>query len=57
MTLESLPVESAGSIRFLVGNLHQLTAFLAYSSTPGRKLARYSGLAHGRKDFRGYWRA
>ena len=54
-TLESLPVESAGSIRFLVGNLQQLTAFLAYSTARGRKLARYSGPSHGHKDFRGYW--
>ena len=56
-TLESLPVESAGSIRFLVGNLHQLTAFLAYSTPRGRRLAHYSGPSHGRKDFKGYWRA
>lgn len=48
-TLERLPVESAGSIRFLVGNLQDLTAFLAYSAR--RKLA------HGHKEFKGYWRA
>jgi hypothetical protein len=34
-TLERLPVESAGSIRFLVGNLQDLTAFLAYSTRAG----------------------
>jgi hypothetical protein len=56
-TLERLPVETAGSIRFLVGNLGDLTAFLAYSTKPGRKLARYSGLSHGHKEFKGYWRA
>ena len=56
-TLESLPVESAGSIRFLVGNLHQLTAFLAYSTRRGRQLARYTAASHGHKDFKGYWRA
>lgn len=56
-TLESLPVETAGSIRFLVGNLHQLTAFLAYSTRRGRKLARYTAASHGHNDFKGYWRA
>lgn len=54
-TLERLPVESAGSIRFLVGNLPDLTAFLAYSTPPGRRLARYAGVAHGRKELKGYW--
>ena len=53
--LESLPVESAGSIRFLVGNLHQLTAFLAYSAPRGRRLSHYTGGAHGHKDLKGYW--
>jgi hypothetical protein len=57
-TLEHLPVESAGSIRFLVGNLQDLTAFLAYSTQRGRKLARYTGGSlHGHADFKGYWRA
>ena len=48
-TLERLPVEAAGSIRFLVGNLPGLTAFAAYSTR--------RNLAHGHKEFRGYWRA
>jgi hypothetical protein len=56
-TLERLPDETAGSIRFLVGNLQQLVAFLAYSTPRGRQLARYSPGVHGRKDFKGYWRA
>ena len=56
-TLERLPVESAGSIRFLVGNLQELTAFLAFSTPRGRQLARYAAGQHGHKDFRGYWRA
>jgi hypothetical protein len=56
-TLERLPVESAGSIRFLVGNLADLTAFLAYTTPRGRRLARYVGGAHGHNDFKGYWRA
>jgi hypothetical protein len=56
-TLESLPVETAGSIRFLVGNLHQLTAFLAYSTRRGRRLARYTGPSNGHKELKGYWRA
>jgi hypothetical protein len=56
-TLEQLSVETAGSIRFLVGNLADLTAFLAYSTQRGRKLSRYSGLSHGHKEFKGYWHA
>jgi hypothetical protein len=56
-TLERLPVESAGSIRFLVGNLQDLTAFLAYSTPRGWRLARYAGGRHGHKEFKGYWRA
>jgi hypothetical protein len=56
-TLERLPVESAGSIRFLVGNLQDLTAFLAFSTQRGRQLARYTAGQHGQKDFKGYWRA
>jgi hypothetical protein len=56
-TLERLPVESAGSIRFLVGNLQDLTAFLAYTTRPGRRLARYAGISHGRKELKGYWHA
>jgi hypothetical protein len=57
-TLEQLPVESAGSIRFLVGNLQDLTAFVAYSTQRGRQLSRYTGgKLHGHNEFRGYWRA
>ena len=56
-TLEQLPVETAGSIRFLVGNLQDLTAFLAYSTGPGWRAARYGGVSHGHKEFKGYWRA
>ena len=57
-TLEQLPNESAGSIRFLVGNLQDLTAFVAYSTRRGRHLARYTGVGlHGHNDFKGYWRA
>jgi hypothetical protein len=54
-TLESLPVESAGSVRFLVGNLPDLTAFLAYSTRAGWRAAHYTGVAHGRKELKGYW--
>jgi len=54
--LEQLDVESAGSIRFLVGNLCDLTAFVAYSTRRGRQLARYTGGGlHGHKELRGYW--
>jgi hypothetical protein len=56
-TIEHLPDETAGSIRFLVGNLTQLTAFLAYSTKRGHHLARYSAGRHGYKEFKGYWRA
>jgi hypothetical protein len=55
--LEALPVESAGSIRFLVGNLADLTAFLAYSTRVGWRLSRYGGPVHGHKEFKGYWHA
>jgi hypothetical protein len=55
-TLEALPVESAGSIRFLVGNLQDLTAFVAYSTPRGRRLARYTGGGlHGHNELKGYW--
>jgi hypothetical protein len=55
--IESLPDDAAGSIRFLVGNLQQLTAFLAYSTPRGWRLARYAGAQHGHKELKGYWRA
>jgi hypothetical protein len=68
-TVEALPAESAGSIRFLVGNLPDLVAFLAYSEAGvydaqrrrirrrpvGWRLTRYAGVADGRKEFKGYW--
>lgn len=56
-TMERLPVESAGSIRFLVGNLPGLTAFVAFSTRRGRRLARFAPGSHGHKELRGYWRA
>jgi len=69
-TVEALQVESAGSIRFLVGNLPDLVAFLAYSEAGvydpkrrrvrrrpvGWRLTRYAGVADGRKELKGYWR-
>jgi hypothetical protein len=68
-TAESLPAESAGSIRFLVGNLPDLVAFLAYSEAGvydvkrrvvrrrpvGWRLTRYAGVSDGRKELKGYW--
>jgi hypothetical protein len=54
-SIESLPVESAGSIQFLVGNLQDLTAFLAYSTPRGWRLSRYAGAKHGHKELKGYW--
>jgi hypothetical protein len=56
--IESLSDDVAGSIRFLVGNLQNLTAFLAFSTQRGRRLARYTGaFKHGHDDFKGYWHA
>lgn len=66
---ESLEGESAGPIRFLVGNLPDLVAFLAFSEAGsydprrrrllrrpvGWRLTRYAGLADGRKELKGYW--
>jgi hypothetical protein len=68
-TVEGLPTESAGSIRFLVGNLPDLVAFLAYSEAGvydakrkrlrrrplGWRLTHYAGVADGRKELKGYW--
>jgi len=55
--IESLPDEAAGSIRFLVGNLPDLTAFLAYSTKRGHRIARFATPTRGHKEFKGYWRA
>jgi hypothetical protein len=54
-TVESLQAESAGSIRFLIGNLPDLVAFVAYGRPLGRKLTKYAGVADGRKELKGYW--
>jgi hypothetical protein len=68
-TVERLPTESAGSIQFLVGNLPDLVAFLAYSEAGvwdakrrrarkrpvGWRLTRYTRVSNGRKEFKGYW--
>jgi hypothetical protein len=53
--IESLQAESAGSIRFLVGNLPDLVAFIAYGRPLGRRLTKYAGVADGRKELKGYW--
>jgi len=55
--IETLPDDVAGSIRFLVGNLQDLTAFLAYSTQRGWSIARFVGARHGYKELKGYWRA
>ena len=52
---ESLQAESAGSIRFLIGNLPDLVAFIAYGRPLGKRLTRYAGVADGRKELKGYW--
>jgi hypothetical protein len=54
-TVAALPVENAGSIQFLVGNLPDLAAFLAYSARSSYRLSHYSGVSNGRKEFKGYW--
>lgn len=56
-TVAALPVENAGSIQFLVGNLPDLAAFLAYSARSSWRMSRYSGVSNGRKEFKGYWHA
>jgi hypothetical protein len=53
--IESLQAESAGSIRFLLGNLPDLVAFIAYGQPLGKQLTRYAGVADGRKELKGYW--
>ncbi len=53
--IEGLQAESTGSIRFLVGNLPDLVAFVAYGRPLGRRLTKYAGVADGRKDLKGYW--
>jgi hypothetical protein len=55
LTIEGLQTESSGSIRFLVGNLPDLVAFIAYSRPLGRRLTKYAGVADGRKELKGYW--
>jgi hypothetical protein len=54
-TVEGLQTESSGSIRFLIGNLPDLVAFIAYSRPLGRRLTKYAGVADGRKELKGYW--
>ena len=54
-TLEGSTSEETGSIRFLAGNLPDLTAFLAYSRPLGRRLTGYTGVADGRAELKGYF--
>jgi hypothetical protein len=56
-TVAALPLESAGSIQFLLGNLPDLAAFLAYSAPSSYRLSGYSGVSNGRKELKGYWHA
>ncbi|MBA3717249.1 MAG: hypothetical protein H0W87_03355 [Actinobacteria bacterium] len=55
--LEAIDNPEAGALRFLAGNLPGLVAFLAYATPTGRKLSRYSGVADGRPEFKGYFHA
>lgn len=56
--LEALDSPEAGALRFLAGNLPGLVAFLVYADRKvGWKLSRYSGVADGRKEFKGYFHA
>ena len=56
--LESYDSPEAGALRFLAGNLPGLVAFLVYSDPKvGYKLSRYSGVADGRREFKGYFHA
>ena len=56
--LEAIDSPEAGALRFLAGNLPGLVAFLVYADRKvGWKLSRYSGVADGRKEFKGYFHA
>ena len=56
--LEALNGPEAGALSFLAGNLPGLVAFLVYSDPKvGYKLSRYSGVADGRREFKGYFHA
>jgi hypothetical protein len=56
--LEAIDSPEAGALRFLAGNLPGLVAFLVYADPKvGWKLTRYSGVADGRKEFKGYFHA
>lgn len=56
--LESLYSPEAGALRFLAGNLPGLVAFLTYADPKvGWKLSNYSGVADGRREFKGYFHA
>lgn len=55
--LEAYDSPEAGALRFLAGNLPGLVAFLTYASPTGWKLSRYSGVADGRREFKGYFHA
>ena len=56
--LEALDGPEAGALSFLAGNLPGLVAFLVYADPKvGYKLSRYSGVADGRREFKGYFHA
>ncbi len=56
--LEALNGPEAGALSFLAGNLPGLVAFLVYGDPKvGYKLSRYSGVADGRREFKGYFHA
>jgi hypothetical protein len=56
--LEALSGPEAGALIFLAGNLPGLVAFLVYADPKvGYKLSRYSGVADGRREFKGYFHA
>jgi hypothetical protein len=56
--LESLSGPEVGALSFLAGNLPGLVAFLVYGDPKvGYKLCRYSGVADGRREFKGYFHA
>jgi len=54
--LEALYNPEAGALRFLAGNLPGLVAFLVFADRKvGWKLTRYSGVADGRPELKGYF--
>ena len=56
--LEAITGPEAGALSFLAGNLPGLVAFVVYADPRvGYELCGYSGVADGRREFKGYFHA